>query len=168
MTTLKLKVPYRSQNDPDAKQHNSDCGPTCVSMLLGGMGIDVSPDRVYDYISREIGRRSFTLFPDLQQAAARAGGLTFERKRYHHAQDALAGLKNNITHRRAMIALVKYEPWQKLTGNPYPWAHFVNVVGVSNNHVFYARSHFWNLAITRQRTLLPSNTSSIYGWLGWL
>lgn len=136
MATLKLKIPYRSQNDPDAQNHNSDCGPTCLSMLLGGLDIDISPDEIYQYIPRKIGRRQFTLFSDLQTAAANAAGLTFTYKRFNHSQDALAGIKNSMMHRKAIIALVNYKPWMKLTGNPYQYAHFVNIVGVSDTHVF--------------------------------
>ena len=34
----KLEVPYRSQEDNDARIATTDCGATCVAMLLGGFG----------------------------------------------------------------------------------------------------------------------------------
>lgn len=37
-------IPYRSQEDADARTRNNDCGEACVAMLLGARGIAVTVD----------------------------------------------------------------------------------------------------------------------------
>ncbi|MCP5101706.1 MAG: LysM peptidoglycan-binding domain-containing protein [Chloroflexi bacterium] len=135
MPTVKLKIPYRSQWDEDAKNHESDCGPTCVAMLLNGQNIDVTPDGVYQFIGPK-GRRQFTTFTDLRNAALGGGNLTLTYKQYRNETDALQQLRNSINQGQSFIALVKYEPWRSFTGNQFSSGHFVNVVGYSNDHVF--------------------------------
>jgi len=135
MATVKLDIPYRSQWDDDAKNHESDCGPTCVSMLLNGLGKQITPDEVYQHIGPK-GRRQFTTFTDLRNAALGGGNLTLTYRQYRSQNDALHMLHENIDNGLAFVALVKYEPWQSFTGNKFSGGHFVNVVGYSDTHVF--------------------------------
>ncbi len=133
MTEKKLQIPYRSQWDKDAKDHSSDCGPTSVAMLLNGKRVAITPDELYSYIGV---RPKFTFIPDLKNAAWGAGQLTLTYKRYANASQALQGLRDNIDNGHAFIALVKYKPWVKLTGNKFEFGHFLVVTGYSADHVF--------------------------------
>ncbi len=133
MTEKKLQIPYRSQWDKDAKDHSSDCGPTSVAMLLNGKRVAITPDELYAYIGV---RPKFTYIPDLKNAAWGAGQLTLTYKRYANANQALQGLRENIDNGRAFIALVKYKPWVRLTGNQFEYGHFLVVTGYDDNHVF--------------------------------
>ena len=48
---VKLPVPYRSQWDSnDADDHQADCGPTCLAMILNFRGVPMTPNGVYDKI----------------------------------------------------------------------------------------------------------------------
>ena len=66
MSLIKLAVPYKSQWDPDAKDHHADCGPTSLSMLLAALGDAISPDQLYRYI----GERGVKLSGGQQQRLA--------------------------------------------------------------------------------------------------
>jgi len=135
MATVKLNIPYRSQWDDDANDHEADCGPTCVTMLLNGLGQAISPDEVYQYIGPK-GRRQFTTFTDLRNAALGGGNLTLTYQQYRNETEAFNHLYDNINNGKAFVALVKYESWQSFTGNQFRGGHFVNVVGYSDTHVF--------------------------------
>jgi hypothetical protein len=41
-----LNVPYKCQNDPDANQKRTDCGPCCIAMILGGIDHQVTTNAV--------------------------------------------------------------------------------------------------------------------------
>ncbi|MBK7897087.1 MAG: C39 family peptidase [Candidatus Promineifilaceae bacterium] len=133
MSELKLSVPYRSQWDSDAKDHSGDCGPTCVAMLLNGKRVAITPDELYTYIGA---RPKFTYIPDLKNAAWGAGQLNLTYKAYANRQQALQELRQNIDSGHAFIALAKYEPWIKLTGNQFKYGHFLLVVGYDDDYIF--------------------------------
>ena len=65
MTTVKLNISYRSQWDPDAKDHFSDCGPTSLAMILNARGDPITPDEVYKFIG-DRGAGQYTSFTDLE------------------------------------------------------------------------------------------------------
>lgn len=164
MTEKKLQIPYRSQWDSDAKDHSSDCGPTSVAMLLNGKGVAITPDELYTYIGV---RPKFTYIPDLKNAAWGAGQLTLTYKRYANANQALQGLRDNIDNGRAFIALVKYKPWVKLTGNQFEYGHFLVVSGYDDNHVF-VHDPLFGLWAQRSRGeyFRFSNKQFLDGWGG--
>lgn len=133
MSEKKLIIPYRSQWDSDAKDHSGDCGPTCVAMLLNGKRVAITPDELYTYIGV---RPKFTYIPDLKNAAWGAGQLNLTYTTYANRQQALQALRQNIDAGHAFIALAKYEPWIKLTGNQFKYGHFLLVVGYDDDHIF--------------------------------
>ena len=133
MAEKKLKIPYRSQWDSDAKDHSADCGPTSVAMLLNGKRVAITPDELYTYIGV---RPKFTYIPDLKNAAWGAGQLNLTYKAYANSSQALQELRKNIDDGHAFIALVKYKPWIKLTGNQFEYGHFLVVTGYDDGHVF--------------------------------
>ncbi|MEZ4595215.1 MAG: C39 family peptidase [Chloroflexota bacterium] len=133
MPEKKLRIPYRSQWDEDAKDHSGDCGPTCVAMLLNGKRVAITPDELYTYIGV---RPKFTYIPDLKNAAWGAGQVNLTYKAYANRQQALQELRQNIDAGHAFIALAKYKPWMKVTGNKFEYGHFLLVVGYDDDHVF--------------------------------
>ena len=133
MSEKKVRIPYRSQWDKDAEDHSGDCGPTCVAMLLNGKRVAITPDELYSYIGV---RPKFTYIPDLKNAAWGAGQLNLTYKAYANRQQALHELRQNIDAGHAFIALAKYEPWIKLTGNQFKFGHFLLVTGYDDDHVF--------------------------------
>lgn len=133
MPEKKLRIPYRSQWDSDAKDHSGDCGPTSVAMLLNGKRVAITPDELYSYIGS---RPKFTYIPDLKNAAWGAGQLNLTYKAYANRQQALHELRQNIDDGHAFIALAKYKPWIKLTGNQFEYGHFLLVTGYDDSHIF--------------------------------
>ena len=168
MATVKLDIPYRSQWDDDAKNHESDCGPTCVAMLLNGLGVAISPDEVYQHIGPK-GRRQFTTFTDLRNAALGGGSLTLTYQQYRNQTEAFDRLYDSIDNGKAFVALVKYEPWQSFTGNPFRGGHFVNVVGYSETHIFI-HDPLFGLWVQRDKGnyYKITNRRFMQGWGGFL
>lgn len=133
MRAKKLRIPYRSQWDSDAKDHSGDCGPTSVAMLLNGKRVAITPDDLYTYIGA---RPKFTYIPDLKNAAWGAGQLNLTYKAYANRNQALHELRKNIDNGHAFIALAKYKPWMRITGNQFEYGHFLVVTGYDDNHIF--------------------------------
>lgn len=102
-------------------------------MLLNGKRVAITPDELYSYIGV---RPKFTYIPDLKNAAWGAGQLNLTYKAYANRQQALHELRQNIDAGHAFIALAKYEPWIKLTGNQFKFGHFLLVTGYDDDHVF--------------------------------
>ncbi|MCB9008588.1 MAG: C39 family peptidase [Ardenticatenaceae bacterium] len=164
MTEKKLQIPYRSQWDKDAKDHSGDCGPTSVAMLLNGKRVAITPDELYSYIGV---RPKFTYIPDLKNAAWGAGQLTLTYEKYANSNQALQALRKNIDNGHAFIALVKYKPWIKLTGNQFEYGHFLVVTGYDENHVF-VHDPLFGLWAQRSRGefFRFSNKQFLDGWGG--
>ncbi|MGB1250068.1 MAG: C39 family peptidase [Candidatus Promineifilaceae bacterium] len=130
----KLNIPYHSQWDPDAMSHTSDCGPTCLAMLLNAYGKWVTPDTLYQFIPYKKSHQ-FVTMSELM-IAGKQNQLPFAYKRYANQYDALTRLLRLIDEGFAPIALVKYKPWKQFTGNDFNWGHFVVVTGYDANHIF--------------------------------
>lgn len=133
MPTVKLNVPYRSQWDPDADDHNADCGPTSLAMLLSALGDPISPDQMYTYIGQR-GMSEYTSFGDLTRAA-KARNLTMTRKNFLPAK-ALDELKATLDAGKPFIALVNYAFWDPIVHNGFKGSHFVLVTGYDDDQVF--------------------------------
>lgn len=133
MTTVKLNIPYRSQWDPDAKDHFADCGPTSLAMILNARGDPITPDQVYKFIG-ERGASQYTSFTDLKTAAA-ARGLTMTRMNFV-PNTCLADLKARIDNGKPFIALVNYAFWDPIVHNGFKGAHFCLVTGYDDENVY--------------------------------
>lgn len=142
MNQIKLDIPYRSQWDvPDADLAAGDCGPTCVAMLLNGLGKMATPDDLYYAIYPELKTNSAMQIPNMGYTnfshlfkAAQAYGMSLERFTYAPA-GALSSLKASLAAGKPSIALVKYTTWRTKTGNNFNGAHFVVVSGCDDDHV---------------------------------
>src|SRR3972149_1020681 len=103
MSGVKLNIPYRSQWDPDAKDHHADCGPTSLAMILNALGDPVNPDELYKYIGSK-GASEYTSFADLKTAAA-ARSLKMLRKNFIPGE-AFSELRAALNGGYSFIALV--------------------------------------------------------------
>ncbi len=90
----KLSIPYRSQWDADAKQNNSDCGPTCLAMILNHFGVAMTPDGVYAHLPPKE-PSDFTFFGELADVA-RAHGLTPQYHNFGNRDADFAGMRSLI------------------------------------------------------------------------
>ncbi len=149
MANVQLNVPYRSQWDQDAKNNETDCGPTCAAMILNAYGVAITPDAFYSLIDTPKKPRDFTTFNELMTATKKKG-ITMEWKSYVGQGEAWEKLKANINAGKPMIALVKYQPWRTLTGNQFSGGHFVVVVGYDEQNV-YMNDPLFGLWATRSK-----------------
>jgi hypothetical protein len=129
----KINITYRSQWAADAKLNQSDCGPTCLAMILNHFNVAITPDGVYDHLPPKE-PDDFTFFWELGQVA-QAFQLTATHQKYEDWSNAFANLRAHMDAGRPMIALVKYKPWIEATKNPYEWGHFVVVTGYDDAHI---------------------------------
>lgn len=133
MPTVKLNIPYRSQWDPDAKDHFADCGPTSLCMMLNALGDPINPDQMYQYIG-ERGASEYTSFSDLMRAG-KSRGLTLTPTNFV-PQRALDELKAKIDAGFPFIALVNYAFWDAIAKNNFKGSHFVLVSGYDDGNIF--------------------------------
>ncbi len=159
MNRIKLDIPYRSQWDvPDADLAAGDCGPTCVAMLVNGLGKAVTPDDLYYVIypdlktnpAMSIPNMGYTNFSHLYKAA-QAYDLTLRRFTYT-AAGGLSSLKVSLAEGKPSIALVKYATWRAKTGNNFSGAHFVVVSGCDDDHVLVHDPLFGSAYKTKRDT----------------
>ncbi|MCP4428442.1 MAG: C39 family peptidase, partial [Chloroflexi bacterium] len=129
----KLDIPYRSQWDDDAKFNNSDCGPTCMAMILNYFNVSMTPDGVYDHLPPKE-PSDFTYVWELLNVFKKHK-VTAVNYQYDAKATAFYHLRASIDSRRPLIALVKYKPWIAATGNQYEWGHFVAITGYTDTHV---------------------------------
>jgi hypothetical protein len=134
---IKLNVPYRSQWADDARDHDADCGPTCLAMILNYHGVAMTPDGVYAHIPTAKSRTDYTNFTVLVNAAA-AKDVKLTRVSYQDDGEEVAfrNLKANLDAGNPGIALVRYLPWKSALGNQFDGGHFVVVTGYDNNHIY--------------------------------
>ncbi len=135
---VKLPVPYRSQWDRnDAGDHSTDCGPTCVAMIVNFRGVPMTPNGVYAHIATAKGPNDFTSFTELI-LAARAVGVQLNWRKYNEEgrEVAFRNLRANLDAGNPAIALVKYHPWRQPLGNQFSGGHFVVVTGYDDQHVY--------------------------------
>lgn len=133
MSDVKLKVPYRSQWDADAKDHKADCGPACLAMILNALGDPITPDELYRYIG-ERGVNEYTSFTDLRNAARKRANLTTTRRNFFPTR-AIKDARKTIDAGKPFVALVNYAYWDGFLHNGFKGSHFVVVVGYNEKHI---------------------------------
>jgi len=166
----KLNVPYRSQWDADAGDHSTDCGPTCLAMMLNYLQISITPDAVYNYAHlRSKGEHDYTTFTDLARVA-RANDL---KTSYSYPNQPVlrgAAFKNlfaNIDAGKPMLVLVSYAPWRQITGNQFGGAHFVVVSGYDDANI-YIHDPLFGTWVARARGAYYAMSHDLFaaGWGG--
>lgn len=166
MANVQLNVPYRSQWDQDAKNHETDCGPTSAAMILNAFGVDMNPDNFYSLIDTPKGPSDYTNFIELMTATKKKG-VTMEWKSYIGPGEAWEKLKANMDTGKPMLALVKYQPWRAVTGNQFSGGHFVVIVGYDDQNVYMNDPLFglWASRSKGDHYAMPLNTF-LNGWGG--
>jgi hypothetical protein len=130
----KLDIPYRSQWAADADRHRADCGPTCAAMIMNYNQIEMTPNRIYDFLPpKEPG--AFTFWHELV-GVLQNHQIPAQRHTYVSRFQAMDNLRANIDAGNPMIALVKYAPWQAATRNQFEWGHFVVVTGYDASNIY--------------------------------
>ncbi len=124
---VQLAIPYRSQWAEDANLNVADCGPTCLAMILNFYGIEATPNQLYAHLPGK-GPQDFTNFAELRRVAG-TFSVGLPRHQYGHRQEAVANLQATLDRGRPVMALVKYMPWKRITGNEFDFGHFVVVTG---------------------------------------
>lgn len=136
---VKLPVPYRSQWDlNDADDHNADCGPTCLAMILNFRGVSITPNAVYNHIPEpDKYANGITDYNQLIKAAEDLG-IKLKYRRYNEVgkEAALGNLRANLDAGNPAVALVRYRPWMATMGSDFSGGHFVVVTGYDDGHVF--------------------------------
>ncbi|MCP4421220.1 MAG: hypothetical protein GY805_31805, partial [Chloroflexi bacterium] len=161
----KLEIPYRSQWDNDAKFNDSDCGPTCVAMILNHYNISITPDGVYNFLPPKE-PTDFTYINELI-SVFKAHQITAQNFQYDTKATAMHHLRTKIDAGRPLIVLVKYQPWMAATGNHYEWGHFVVVTGYDSTHVMMHDPLFgmWAIRSKGAHFALPNDLFAA-GWGG--
>ena len=133
---VKLNIPYRSQWDKaDAGDYSADCGPTCLAMIFNYYQIEMTPNEVYEFLPEKKPKDYVKIGEMMNAGAAKNITLTYEN--YKNQYEAVSNLRENLDAGLPVIALIKYEPWQKKTGNPFKWGHFIVVTGYENGSFFF-------------------------------
>lgn len=165
----KLNIPYRSQWDGDARDHDSDCGPTCLAMMLNYHGVNITPDNVYDYDHlRAKGRKDFTNFTDLAKVA-RANDMVCAYAVPSNRNEAFRKLRANVDADMPMLALVNYNnAWINATGNNYAGGHFVVIAGYDDTNIYIHDPLFgmWVKPSSRGSYFTMSHDLFAAGWGG--
>ena len=126
---VKLDVPYRSQWDPDGGVYTSDCGPTCVGMILRFYGREATINQ----LAAEAGMsevRRLTSPDDLARAAALHGVALV-----HKMSASLQDIEAELVAGRPVIALIHYGSLGSLRQDSYNGGHWLVVIGMDENDV---------------------------------
>lgn len=136
---IQLQIPYRSQwNEQDANDYDSDCGPTCVAMVLNYHGIASTPNQLYASYLTYKKKTEFTNTNEII-LLLKKHGLDVGYRQASSRQEAMRKLKLNVDAGRQMIALVNYRPWRQVSvigSNLFNGGHFVVVTGYDDQFVY--------------------------------
>ena len=133
---LLIDVPYRSQEDSDARNYRNDCGPACAAMLLAKAGINLS----IDALSAQTTLRNIDNGLACWQVAAllRRNGLQAVSK-----QLQLSDIISELNAARTPIALINYGCIPGRQNVSDRAGHFVVVVGYSPESIYIHDPDFW-------------------------
>jgi len=120
-------VLYRSQHDPDAQYHKSDCGPAALAMLLGFRGITTTIDEISQACGMGAAKK-YTTAADLVKASK---GLGLELM-------AVSGWTlEQFAAQAPAIVLVHYAEFKDRQDQAYTNGHWVVLLGVVGNDVVF-------------------------------
>ncbi len=126
-----LNVPYLSQLAPSANFAPGDCGPSDVAMLLSFHGVTLTVNDVSQATGQPKGFTSLSIF-DLSDVAAKFG-LTLRRE----VNFSIAELRQQIDTGKPCIVLVNYPLLPHRFDPNHTRAHFLVVVGHTNDGLIY-------------------------------
>jgi len=139
-----LNVPYRSQEDPDARRFRNDCGPACVAMYIDFQAQQAGqplPNIPIDTLASETtlatnddGLTTTALIP----LAARHG-VTLKL-----VELGLDYIQSEIDAGRPCLALISYKPLLGRENISDTSGHFVVIVGIDDQFVYVNDPDWWN------------------------
>lgn len=164
---VQLSVPYHSQWSDSSSINITDCGPTCLAMILNYFGIDATSDSLYKAHLPRKRPHDFTTFAELRNIA-REYNITLNRSKFNHRDEALANLRQAVADGWPVLTLVKYRPWKQATGNDFDFGHFVVVTGFEGNQFFFHDPLFadWRSNPPRGAHFTMDNDLFAAGWGG--
>jgi uncharacterized protein YvpB len=139
---VKMKIPYRSQEDSDAQIATTDCGAASLSMVLEAFGFKVDIDVIFESTGRE--PNEFLSRSDLIKAAKE-----YDVPLKKFGDGNFPKIKSAVDQNHPMIALVNYAAWSKEgsgvpTQSDFDKTHFVVIVGYDlNGNVIIHDPLFW-------------------------
>jgi len=135
---VSLAVPYRSQEDPDARHYRNDCGPACVGMLIEWAGLPALPT---DALSAEtsLAQHDDGLACWSLAALARRHGVNMQTA----SALTLDAVKAELDAGKPLIALISYSYIKERQNQADGAGHFVVVRGYDAEHVYINDPDFW-------------------------
>ncbi|MBI5959093.1 MAG: C39 family peptidase [Chloroflexi bacterium] len=135
--TILLNVPYFSQNDTNSNYSSTDCGPTCVRMLIGwnriknGLKDTIKP--TVNELCKQNGKPPNVLmgFDDL---IAMTGDLGPDLDYWSPAN--IQWIKSEIQQQRPVISLCHYGTIKPALSS-WTKGHFVVIVGYSPTEIYF-------------------------------
>jgi len=143
---IKLDVPFLSQVSDEANLHDADCGPACLAMILRAEGINGSPAAKYVTINelyrRHLqdklatnDRKKYTTLEQMKTIGIQEGLLTGYNQ-YKSENEAMVGLRKNISESKPVVAVINYAKWSSHVKMNFTGIHFVVITGFDNSHVY--------------------------------
>lgn len=134
-------IPYKSQEDSDARMYPGDCGAACVAMILAGFGKNVSTNSLFQ--STGVAPNEYLSRSNLI-TAAQPHGITLQRFNGWGFNNIIQSIDTG----HPLIALVNYGAWSDPnsgvpTQSSFKGPHFVVVLGYDNNNVIIHDPLYW-------------------------
>ncbi|MBN2502171.1 MAG: C39 family peptidase [Anaerolineales bacterium] len=141
MVNILESIPYKSQEDSDAKMYPGDCGAACVAMILEGLGEQVSTNDIFK--STGVAANKYLGRSDLIRAA-RIYGVELQK----FGSWNFTNIKQSIDDGHPLIALVNYGAWSAAgsgvdTQSSFAGPHFVVIVGYDGDKVIFQDPLWW-------------------------
>ena len=135
---VSIAVPYRSQEDPDARRYRNDCGAVCIGMLMDWQG---AAHIANDVLSAETALSQHDSGLACWQVAAlgRKNGVNMQTT----STLTLDTVKAELDAGRPLIALISYAYIKARQNQADGAGHFVVVRGYDAEHVYINDPDFY-------------------------
>ena len=146
-----LNVPYRSQEDPDARRFRNDCGPAVVAMLIDWQrqqhGQPIQPVSIDD-LSAETSLAQSDVGLDTTDVIALAAkhGVTLSLT----GSLSIALITAEIDVGRPPFALISYVPLLGRENQGDKFGHFVLITGYDLNNIYLNDPDWWTQGSTNR------------------
>ena len=135
--SVRLNVPYISQNDPQAPYLN-DCGPTCLAMILHAEpnANDIPVYKLYEYDPLMSKKNDFTTLGDLKKVGSELKlGFIYRSQPDTSRTNAIDVIKESLAQNRPMILLINRS--KAPYGSSYEdYGHFIVITGIDDNFIY--------------------------------